>query len=45
MGFEVRKSELKFHVLEQVPQFLNVLTHKMRVTISNAQVCYGDQAK
>ena len=33
MEFEVRKSEFKFHVLGQVPQFLNVLTCKMWMTV------------
>ena len=45
MDFDIRKSDLDFHVLGQVPQFLNMLTCKMWMTISSSQVCCCDQAR
>lgn len=45
MEFEVRKSELKFHLLGQVIQFLNVFICRMWITISNSQVMTIKQDK
>lgn len=40
-GFEARKkSELKFHLLGQVTQFLNGFVCEMWITVSNSRVSY-----